>query len=165
MPILSELSEEFNLKTCHSMSLKTDIIFVKALESNTDLMASLPAKDVYNTSIAVPDYDLDNAPIPYIVVSFDGMQNEDATKDGSYEGETDRVQISVEVVAKTRPQLCDLATAVRETIKEFFEDAQPTDDDYELVPLDYTLTAQAVNYDSDNPCYWQILSYNCDTNV
>jgi hypothetical protein len=41
------------------MSLQTDIIFVKALRANADLMAQLAAGDVYNTAIALPDEDLD----------------------------------------------------------------------------------------------------------
>ena len=147
------------------MSLKTDIIFVKALQSNEELMAALPAGDVYNTTIAVPDIDLDNAPVPYMLVSFDGMQNEDTTKDSSYEGDTDNVQISVEVCAKTRPQLYQLINNARTTIKSFFESAQSTDEDYDLIPIEYTLTAGAVNYDSDKPCFWQTLQYQCDTTV
>ena len=147
------------------MSLKTDIIFVKALQSNEELMAALPAGDVYNTTIAVPDIDLDNAPVPYMLVSFDGMQNEDTTKDSTYEGDTDNVQISVEVCAKTRPQLYQLINNARTTIKSFFESAQSTDEDYDLIPIEYTLTAGAVNYDSDKPCFWQTLQYQCDTTV
>ena len=46
------------------MSLQTDIIFVKALRADENLMAQLPAGDVYNTTIALPDEDLDNAPLP-----------------------------------------------------------------------------------------------------
>ena len=51
------------------MSLITDAIFVKALRSNAALIAQLPAGDVYNTAIALPDEDADNAPLPYIIVS------------------------------------------------------------------------------------------------
>ena len=63
------------------MSLLTDIIFVKALRADENLMAQLPAGDVYNTAIALPDEDLDNAPLPYIIVSFDGLTNDVETKD------------------------------------------------------------------------------------
>ena len=144
------------------MSLLTDIIFVRALRNNTTLMSKLPAGDVYNTTIALPDEDMDNAPVPYIIVTFDGLQNENQTKDG-YEGDTDRVQIGLEVVAETRPQLGELAVSVRHTVREFFESLPELDEDYDLVPRDYTLTAGAVTYDPDKPCYWQTLNYNCDT--
>jgi hypothetical protein len=147
------------------MSLITDIIFVRALRSNSELMAALPAGDVYNTTIALPDEEVLNAPVPYVIVSYDGMQNESQTKDNSYEGDTDNVQIGIEIAAKTRKQLGELATQIRETVKDFFENLADDDPDFDLVPLNYNLTAQGVNYDSDKPCYWQVLNYQCDTNV
>ena len=147
------------------MSLITDIIFVRALRSNSELMAALPAGDVYNTTIAEPDEEVLNAPVPYIIVSYDGMQNDSQTKDDSYEGDTDNVQIGIEIAAKTRKQLGELATQIRETVSDFFENLPDDDPDFDLVPLNYNLTAQGVNYDSDKPCYWQVLNYQCDTNV
>ena len=155
------------------MSLLTDTIFVKALRNNVGLIGRLPAGDVYNTSIALPDEDIDNAPLPYIIVSYDNMANDQSTKDG-FEGDTDSVNISIEVAAKTRPELAEIAEAVRSTVRMFFTMAREypdveidgmTEDDYDLVPLDYQLTAQGVQYDSMKPCYWQVLNYQCDTNV
>ena len=144
------------------MSLKTDIIFVKALRSNAELMAKLPAKDVYNTTIPVPDEELDNAPVPYIIVTFDGLENGDFTKDG-YEGCTDTVQIGIEVAADNREQLADLCTGIRQTIREYFENAQPSDEDYNLVPLDYTFSATPVRW-YEKPAFGQMLNYKCDCN-
>ena len=144
------------------MSLQTDIVFVKSLQSNADLMDILPAGNVYNTSIALPDDDLDNAPLPYIIVSFDGLTNEQSTKDG-YEGDTDVVNISIEVAAKTRKQLGELTEEVRRTVQNFFEDIDEEDELYDLVPYDYQFAAQGVMYDSMKPCYWQMLNWQCDT--
>ena len=145
------------------MSLQTDIIFVKALRANADLMKQLAAGDVYNTSIALPDEDLDNAPLPYVIVSFDGLTNDVETKDDPYEGDSDNVTISIEIAAKTRTELGRLAEAVRHQVHDYFVEADPTDDDFNLVPLDYQFSAQQVNYDQMKPCYWQVLSYQCDT--
>lgn len=147
------------------MSLLTDIIFVKALRSNATLIEQLPAGDVYNTTIALPDEDVDNAPLPYIIVTFDGLQNDVETKDDPFEGETDNVTISIEIAAKTRPELGELAEAVRHTLHDYFVEADPEDEDFDLVPADYQFTAQQVNYDALKPCYWQVLSYQCDTNA
>ena len=145
------------------MSLLTDIIFVKALRADKNLMAQLPAGDVYNTAIALPEEDLDNAPLPYVIVSFDGLTNDVETKDDPYEGDSDNVTISIEIAAKTRPELGQLAEAVRHQVHDYFVEADPNDDGYDLVPLDYQFSAQAVNYDSLKPCYWQTLTYQCDT--
>ena len=149
------------------MSLITDAIFVKALRSNADLIAALPAGDVYNTAITLPDEDADNAEVPYIIVSFDGLNNQDATKDDDYEADTDIVQIGIEIAAKTRPQLGELARSVRKTLREYFREHQgdDSDEDYQLIPEDMTLTAQPVQYDSLKPCYWQQLQYQCDTTI
>ena len=149
------------------MSLITDAIFVKALRSNADLIAALPAGDVYNTAIALPDEDADNAEVPYIIVSFDGLNNQDATKDDDYEADTDQVQIGIEIAAKTRPQLGELARSVRKTLREYFREHQgdDSDEDYQLIPEDMTLQAGGVQYDSLKPCYWQQLTYQCDTNI
>lgn len=146
------------------MSLQTDIIFVKALQSNAGLMEQLPDGDVHNTAIALPDVDLDNAQVPYVIVEFLSLSNEDTTKDG-YEGDTDRVQIGIEVAARTRAELCQLTMEIRRTIREYFENIDTGDEDANLVPLDYQFTAQGVVYDADKPCYWQVLNYQCDTNI
>ena len=148
------------------MSLQTDIIFVRALRGNTELLAKLPAGDVYNTAIALPEEDAENAPLPYIIVSFDGLTNDQTTKD-TFESDYDTVNIGVEVAAATRDQLFDLTQSVRDTVLSFFESLQsdPTDDDFALVPLDYQLSATGVRYDDQKPCYWQILNYQCDTNA
>ena len=147
------------------MSLQTDIIFVKALRANADLMKQLAAGDVYNTSIALPDEDLDNAPLPYAIVSFDGLTNDVETKDDPYEGDSDNVTISIEIAARTRTELGRLAEAVRHQVHDYFVNADPNDDGYDLVPLDYQFSAQAVNYDQLKPCHWQVLTYQCDTNA
>ncbi len=147
------------------MSLITDAIFVKALRSNAALIAQLPAGDVYNTAIALPDEDADNAPLPYVIVSFDGLNNQDTTKDNDYDGLTDTVTIGIEIAAETRPKLGELARIVRKTLREYFREHQDddSDEDYQLIPEDMTLSAQPVQYDSLKPCYWQQLTYQCDT--
>ena len=147
------------------MSLQTDIIFVKALRANADLMAQLAAGDVYNTAIALPDEDLDNAPLPYAIVTFDGLNNDIDTTDDPFESGSDSVNISIEIAAKTRNELGQLAEAIRRQVHQYFINADPTDEDADLIPHDYQFSAQAVNYDSLKPCYWQVLTYQCDTNA
>lgn len=146
------------------MSLQTDIVFVKALQENAELMAELPAGDVYNTSIPLPDIELINAPVPYVIVSFDGLQNSSSTKDMDYDGDTDTVQIGIEIAASTRPQLASIAEQVRASVRSYFENYDGDDDEIlSLIPTDYTFTADAVGYDADKPCFWQRLHYQCDT--
>lgn len=147
------------------MSLQTDIIFVKALRSNAELIGQLPAGDVYNTAIALPDEEAENAPLPYIIVSFDGLNNQDTTKDDAFESESDSVQIGITICTGEREELGEMAVAVRTTIREYFREhyGDTTDEDFALIPDDITLNAQGVQYDSMKPCFWQVLNYQCDT--
>ena len=150
------------------MSLQTDIIFVKALRSNAELIEQLPAGDVYNTAIALPDEEAENAPLPYIIVSFDGLNNQDTTKDDAFESESDSVQIGITICTGEREELGEMAVAVRTTIREYFREHYGdvgTDMDFALIPDDITLNAQGVQYDSMKPCFWQVLNYQCDTDV
>ena len=146
------------------MSLQTDIIFAKALKSNADLMAKLPVGNVYNTAIALPDEEADNAPVPYIIVSFNGLVNQDFTKDNQFEGMTDAVTVGITIAARTREEMADLAIEARHTIVQYLQAQRPGDEDYELVPRVIQLQAGAVQYDSSKPCYWQELTYQCETN-
>ena len=144
------------------MSLITDKVFYNALRSNADLMATVGGR-IESTSIPVPDDQLDNEPVPYVIISFDGLQNEGFTKDNSYEGDTDKVQVSIDVTAQTRDELGDLMQTIRKTVIDYFEGIQKTDDDWPLIPNNYTFSASPVGYDSMKPCYYQTLTYNCDT--
>ena len=148
------------------MSLATDSIFTTALQSNSDLMATLgyvaptltdkgkPAR-LYGTAIPLPDEDLDNVPVPYVIVTFDGLNNDAGTKDDRYESEYDRVNIGVEVTGKTLEDLHGLTQMVRDTVLGYFC-ANHTNVE------DYTFSADAIQYDSLKPCYWQTLRYQCE---
>lgn len=144
------------------MSLQTDRIFVKALKSDAGLMRMLAAHDVYNTAIPVPDVDLDNVDVPYVIVSFNGMNLTDMTKDDSMDGDTDMVNISIEVAAETRPQLAEILIRCRQTIRDYFED-NGDGEDSDLIPEQMEVSATSVQYDGDKPCFFQSLNYQCET--
>ena len=136
------------------MSLATDSIFIAAIQSNPSLVERIGGR-LYGTAIPLPDEDADNVPVPYVIVTFDGLNNDTDTKDCSYESDYDRVNIGIEVVGKTLKDLHDLTQMVRDTILTYFRAT-------ETVVEDYTFTADAIQYDSLKPCYWQVLSYQCD---
>ena len=143
------------------MSLQTDIIFVAAIKSDNALIQQLAARDVYNTAIALPDEDMDNAPVPYVIVAQGEVVNGQTTKD-DYESDTDSVTITIEVAAKTRPELAVLANRIRKAVRRYFQNASEGDDDFDLVPIDYQFSAKPVTYDPLKPCYWMELNYQCD---
>lgn len=143
------------------MSLQTDIIFVKAIKSDTELLQQLAIGDVYNTAIALPDEDIDNADVPYVIVSQGEVVNDGTTKD-DYEGDTDTVSITIEVAARTRAELGTLADRIRKTVRRYFMASEEGDELHDMVPLDYQFSAKPVTYDPLKPCWWMELNYQCD---
>ena len=150
------------------MSLATDSIFVTALQSSQELMDKLKAyvdKDgsikeddvprLYGTAIGLPDEDVDNVPVPYVIVVFDSLTNNQGTKDDCYESSYDKVEIAVIVVERTLNDLHELTQMVRDTILSYMRTT--------TTPVqDYTFTAGQIVYNADKPCYWQELNYQCD---
>ena len=160
------------------MSLQTDKIFKAAIMSDADLLAIVtpapttaqphPKPRIYNTAIPVPDEDLDNVPVPYIIVMYNGMTNDNTTKD-DYESDTDTVNIGIEVAATTRGQLATIMQMIRDAVRNFFSNYTPPEDDdaedlSDEIPIDYQVSATDVRYDAYKPCHWQVLNYQCDTN-
>lgn len=146
------------------MSLITDKVFYNALKSSPDLLAAVSNR-IENTSIPVPDEELPNEPVPYIIITFDGMQNEGQTKDNTFEGDTDIVRVSIEVAAADRESLGVLTELIRKTVIAYFEDTEGhATEDYDLIPLSYDITAGRIEYDPVKPCFFQTLSYSCVTN-
>ena len=137
------------------MSLATDCIFVKAIQSDASLMQKIGGR-LYGTAIGLPDEEADNVPVPYIIVTFDGLTNDQGTKDDRYESRYDKVKIGVDVTAQTLDELHNLTETVRDTILSYLRSRTTAVDDY-------LFTAEGIQYDSMKPCYWQVLRYQCDT--
>jgi hypothetical protein len=135
------------------MGLQTDSIFIAALSADADIMEVISGR-LYGTAIALPDEDADNAPVPYLIVTFDGLTNDSLTKD-AMEGDTDSVQVGVTCVAQTLGGLHDLTQMVREAVRGYLESE-------ETAVTDYQLSADAIQYDSLKPCYWQVIHYACE---
>jgi hypothetical protein len=94
--------------------------------------------------------------VPYVIVTFDGLTNDQGTKDDRYESEYDTVNIGVEVAARNIDELHSLTQMVRDTILRYIRAN-------ETAIMDYNFAAQPIQFDSLKPCYWQTLTYQCDT--
>lgn len=145
------------------MSLLTDKAFYNALHTSRLIWRKTDGR-IYATAVPVPDDQLENTPLPYIIITFDGMKNEGVTKDDSYEGNTDTVNVGITAVAESRHKLGELMEAIRVHVESYFINADEETEDFELIPNSYELTAGEVGFDPLVPCYFQKLSYQCDTN-
>ena len=138
------------------MGLATDSIFIAALSASEDIMEATGGR-IYGTAIPLPDEDAENVPLPYIIVTFESLQNGDQTKDDLYEGSEDKVAIGVTVCASKLGGLHDITQMVRDVLLDYFRNNATAVEDYEF-------SAKAIQFDSMKPCYWQVLSYQCEVN-
>ena len=150
------------------MGLLTDTFFIRAIKSNSDLLAKLPAGDIYN-NVADPDFDMENVEMPYIVVNNDGGQEGDTTKDTMSESTVDRVNISVLMVCRNRKELADMTMAVRKTISDFMKatweriSEGDTEEGDEIAPIEYEFSFSDIAYIMEKPAHRQMFYYNCIT--
>ena len=136
------------------MGLSTDSIFIYALSASEDIMQAVDGR-IYGTAIPLPDEEADNVPVPYIIVTFNGLNNVDETKDDMYESDYDSVNIGIEVIGKTLGHLHDLTEMVRNVIHQYFVNNE--------TPVEgYQFSAQPIIFDSEKPGYWQVLNYQCE---
>ena len=135
------------------MSLATDKFFFNALKgTSVDTMVN---GRIFNTARSTEDETEDR--VPYVIIAFNGLQNDEETKD-SYEGDYDRVTISITCVATTREALAELTQAIRTTIKTACEEGA-----LDECPDDYSFSASSIEYDMLKPCFFQSLTYICDS--
>lgn len=139
--------------------LDTDSFLVSAIKADSRLNDAIDG-NIFPTAVPVPDEDLDNVPLPYVIVTYDGMTQDTDTKDQSgYESDSDINTCRVEVVAESRESLAELISDARRAIRKFFEEG----DGDGLSVEDYTVSAGRVDYDPLKPCYYQDLTYQITT--
>ena len=143
------------------MSLATDSIFVAALKGNSELMSQIGGR-VYSTAIPLPDEQAENVPVPYLIVTFDGLTNDQDSKDDPFESASDKVTVSIFLVDKSREALADLAQSVRTTIHDYMTQQLSEDENFPI--QDYEFTAESVRFEASKPCHWQVFTYVCDVN-
>lgn len=150
------------------MGLLTDSFFIRAIQSNTDLIAMLPAGDIYN-NVADPDIDMQNVELPYIIVNNDGGSEGDTTKDAWSESPEDKVNISILMVCRSREELADMTLKVRKTISDFMKatwqriSEHSTEEGDEIAPVGYDFSFSDIAYVSDKPAHRQMFYYACTT--
>lgn len=145
------------------MSLIVDEIFYNALKKNPEIMKMTGGR-IYSTAITVPPTEQDNVSTPYVIIMFDGGSNDLSTKD-DYEGFTDSVNVTIEVVADNRRSVGVLMQKIRDAVRKYFYlvDMDEGHEDYALLPMDYSLNFSGVSWDWTKPCYWQTMTYQCST--
>lgn len=147
------------LKTKAATMKSLDEIIYDAICADAALMEAIGNR-VVSTCFEVSPEDHDNTPLPNIIVTDDGFQNQTGTKDCVWESGEDRVQVTVDVAADSPKEVKRLIRKVRRAIENqiiLMSEAN------ERIPELESLSSGGVAWDWMKPCYYQHLTYQCTT--
>ena len=136
-----------------------DEILYNALRSDSVLMEDVGGR-IVSTCFEVGPEDVDNTPLPCIIVMDDGLQNNPDTKDCEWEAYEDRVTASVEVDAASPKAVKALIRKVRHAIADYI---QTMHNEGEEIPELESIVSNGIAWDWMKPCYHSTLTYNCIT--
>ena len=138
---------------------QVDEIIYDAIRADAELMTAIGSR-VVSTCFEVSPAEQDNTPIPYVIVTDDGFQNQVGTKDSVWESSEDRVQAGVEVAADSPAEVKRLIKMVRKAVEQYVCQMY-TDGD--TTPELESLSSDGLAWDWMKPCYFQRLTYSCIT--
>lgn len=140
------------------MVIELDKLFYDALQADETLKTAVGGR-IVSTCFEVGPDEKDNTPLPCIIVTDDGLTNNQQTKDNVWESGEDRVQASVEVDATSPKQVKRLIRMVRKAINNYITSlyTQGTD-----IPNLQSVQTNGVAWDWMKPCYHSTVSYQCD---
>ena len=136
---------------------QVDEIIYDAIQADAALMTAIDGR-VVSTCFEVSPDETDNTPLPNIIVTDDGFQNQDTTKDSVWEGEDDEVQVTVDIAAKSPNEVKDLVSMVRRAVSRYVIGMYGN---HEVIPELDKLSSDGLQWDWMRPCYYQKLTYNC----
>lgn len=115
---------------------------------------------IVSTCFEVPPTDEDNTPLPNIIITDDGFQNQQTTKDCVWESAEDRVQVGVDIAAASPDEVKRLVRKVRSAVEQYIDTMYTIGED---IPELESLSSDGLSWDWMKPCYYQKLTYQCIT--
>ena len=134
-----------------------DEIIYDAICADTALMEAIGSR-VVSTCFEVPPAEADNTPLPNIIVTDDGFQNQVGSKDCVWESGEDRVQATVDVAASSPEEVRRLIRMVRRAVENYIILMSATDG---CIPELDSLSSNGIAWDWMKPCYYQQITYQC----
>ena len=142
------------------MVIELDKLFYDALRADNTLTAYIGGTDrITSTCFEVSPDEADNTPLPCIIVTDDGLTNNQQTKDNVWESDEDRVQASVEVDGTSPKQVKQLIRMVRKAINNYVTTLYTQGED---IPNLQSVQTNGVAWDWLKPCYHSTITYQCD---
>lgn len=134
-----------------------DEILFDAITANVDLMTAVGNR-VRSTCFEVGPDEQDNTPLPCVIVTDNGMNNQPETKDNFWEGQEDSVTAGIEVDGRSPKEVKKIIrqcrAAVHQHIRQLAEQGEDT-------PYLNSLQTTDLAWDWMKPCYHQTLIYQC----
>ena len=140
-----------------------DEILYNALRADTDLMQAV-CSHIVSTCFEVGPDEVDNTPLPCIIVTDDGWQNQPETKDTEWEGMEDHVSASIEVDGRSPKEVKQLLKMCRKAVAQHIATLDDQEAYDEIPQLD-SVQASQLAWDWMKPCYHQVLTYQCTINI
>ena len=134
-----------------------DQILFDALKGDAALMEAVGGR-VVSTCFEVGPDEMDNTPLPCIIVTDDGWQNQQESKDTMWESMEDRVTASIEVDADSPKAVKQLMRLCRKAVARYIDGMAEAGDD---IPELDSVQASQLAWDWMKPCYWRTITYNC----
>ena len=138
-----------------------DEIIYDAICADETLMEAIGNR-VVSTCFEIPPTDEDNTQLPNIIITFDGFQNQQTTKDCVWEAAEDRVQVGVDVAASSPDEVRQIVRKVRKAVEQYVATLYTQGED---IPELESLSSDGIAWDWMKPCYYQRLNYQCITNA
>ena len=139
-----------------------DELLYDAICADADLIQYIGGEQqVQSTCFEVSPDEQDNTPIPYLIVIFDGFQNNAGTKDAVWESDEDSVSASVEIAAESPREVHKLTRMVRKAIENHMCQLYT---EGERIPQLNSLRSYGIAWDCLKPCYYTHLTYQVTTN-
>ena len=141
-------------------AITADEIIMEAVKYTTP--QGTTAYAIVNTCFEVPPGELDNTPLPNIIITNDGFQNNQSTKDCVWEAYEDVVVASVDIAANSPSEVDSLVAKVRKAIDTYITTMWSNGQAIpELQPG--SPSSHGIEWDWMKPCYYQKITYQCIT--
>lgn len=134
-----------------------DQILYNALRADDGIMSAVGGR-IVSTCFEVSPEDTDNTEVPCIIVTDDGWQNVNGTKDSTWESIEDKVEASIEVDGRSPREVKTLIKACRTAVARHVSEMEKEGED---VPSLDSVQATGLAWDWMKPCYHQTLTYEC----
>lgn len=141
-------------------AITADEIIMEAVKYTTP--QGTTAYAIVNTCFEVPPGELDNTPLPNIIITNDGFQNNQSTKDCVWEADEDVVVASVDIAANSPSEVDSLVAKVRKAIDTYITTMYTNGQAIPELQAGFPV-GDDIAWDWMKPCYYQKLTYQCIT--